>query len=273
MERGLREGGIGFGFGLSYTPAASHYELFDLFDVAAGFQVPSFVHLRSSSEFLRGGPMAPVQEVIANAVATGAALHIVHMNSTSGSRAEETLAMIRGARQRGIDVTTEAYPYTASASRIESPLFDGWDGRPQDAYETLQWVETGERLTRETFENYRVQGGWVIMHGRSEVTNEWIVGQPDVIVASDGIPFNSGRAHPRGAGTFSRVLGYYVRERGVISLSEAIRKMTLLPAKRLEAIVTGMSKKGRVQSGSDADLTIFDPEQVIDRATYEEPDR
>ncbi len=273
MERGLREGGIGFGFGLSYTPGASHYELFDLFDVAAGFQVPSFVHLRSSSEFLRGGPMAPVQEVIANAVATGAALHIVHMNSTSGSRAEETLAMIRGARQRGIDVTTEAYPYTASASRIESPLFDGWDGRPQDAYETLQWVETGERLTRETFENYRVQGGWVIMHGRSEVTNEWIVGQPDVIVASDGIPFASGRSHPRGAGTFSRVLGYYVRERGVISLSEAIRKMTLLPAQRLEAIVTGMSKKGRVQSGSDADLTIFDPEQIIDRATYEEPDR
>ena len=273
MERGLREGGIGFGFGLSYTPGVSHYELFNLFDVAAGFQVPSFIHLRSSSEFRRGGPMAPVQEVIANAAATGAAVHIVHMNSTSGSRAEETLAMIRGARQRGIDVTTEAYPYTASASRIESPLFDGWDGRPQDAYQTLQWVDTGERLTRETFEKYRTQGGWVIMHGRSEVTNEWIVGQPDVIVASDGIPFDSGRAHPRGAGTFARVLGYYVRERDVISLSEAILKMTLLPAQRLESTVPVMSKKGRVQPGSDADLTIFDPELVIDRATYEEPDR
>ena len=273
MERGLREGGIGFGFGLSYTPGVSHYELFNLFDVAADFQVPSFIHLRSSSAFRRGGPMAPVQEVIANAAATGAAVHIVHMNSTSGSRAEETLAMIRGARQRGIDVTTEAYPYTASASRIESPLFDGWDDRPQDAYRTLQWVDTGERLTRETFERYRAQGGWVIMHGRSEVTNEWIVGQPDVIVASDGIPFDSGRAHPRGAGTFARVLGYYVRERDAISLSEAIRKMTLLPAQRLESTVPEMSKKGRVQPGSDADLTIFDPELVIDRATYEEPDR
>ena len=273
MESGLREGAIGFGFGLGYTPGASHRELLRMFEIAAAHEAPVFVHLRSSAAFVHGGALAPFQEVIANAAATGASLHIVHLNSTADPLAEEALALIRGARERGVDVTTEAYPYTASASLIESPLFDGWVGRPREAYGRLQWVETGERLTPETFERYRRQGGWVIMHGRSEEMNEWIVGQPDVIAASDGIPFSEGRAHPRGAGTFARILGRYVRERGALSLVDALRKMTLLPAERIEAIVPEMARKGRVQVDSDADLTIFDPERIIDRATYDAPDQ
>ena len=273
LEQGLTQGGLGVGFGISYTPGASHEEIWRLFAVAGDRQVPVFIHLRSSGAFDAGGAIAPFQEVLANAASTGVSLHIVHMNSSAGEAAPAALELIRGARAHDVDVTTEAYPYTASASRIESALFDGWEGRSMADYERLQWVETGERLTDASFGRYRTQGGWVISHGRSEATNEWIVSQPDVMVASDGIPFSQGRAHPRGAGTFARVLGYYVRERGVLSLMDGLRKMTFLPAERLAAVAPQMASKGRVQVGADADLTLFDPDQVIDRATYDAPDR
>ncbi len=161
------------------------------------------------------------------------------------------------------------YPYTAASISIDSALFnEGWQDLFAIGYSDLQWQETGERLTKETFTKYRKQGGVVIIHMMKE---EWIVegiGRASTMIASDGMPYAPG-AHPRTAGTFARVLARYVREQEVLTLSEAITKMTLMPAMRLETITPSMTRKGRIQVGADADVTIFDPMKVTDTATFE----
>ncbi|MDE2979764.1 MAG: amidohydrolase family protein [Gemmatimonadota bacterium] len=268
MELGLAEGGLGYGFGITYTPGASREEILDLFASAEAHGVPAYVHLRAADE---GGNLGPFQEVIANAAATGASLHIVHLNSSADESAMDAVALVRGAAERGLDVTTEAYPYTASSTFIESALFDPWVGLDDEAYQRLQWPGQEERLNARTFAEYREQGGWVVIHGRNEETNEWIVAQPDVIAASDGIPFLHLAVHPRGAGTFARILGHYSRDRGVISLMDALAKMTILPARRVEGAAPAMARKGRVQVGADADLALLDPETVLDMADYDAP--
>ncbi|MGH9388816.1 MAG: amidohydrolase family protein, partial [Vicinamibacteria bacterium] len=197
-------------------------------------------------------------------------LHIVHVNSMSLWELPLVLQIIEGAQKRGIDVTTEAYPYTASSTSIESAIFDeGWQERLRISYGSVQWQDTGERLTEETFRKYREKGGIVIIH---LMKPEWIdlaVGSPFVMIASDGMPY-APRAHPRSAGTFSRVLGQYVREREILDLMEAVAKMTFLPAMRLSEVAPSMKKKGRLQVGADADITVFDLGTIRDTATFED---
>jgi N-acyl-D-aspartate/D-glutamate deacylase len=207
--------------------------------------------------------------VIADAILTNAPLHIVHINSMSLGNIQLGLDMVSAAQQKGFKITTELYPYTAGSTSLQSAMFsDGWQERLGISYGGLQWVATGERLTKETFDVYRKTGGVVILH---VMKPEWIktgIAAPGVIIASDGMPYAK-LAHPRTAGTFSRVLGKYVREDKVIDLNTAIEKMTLLPAKRLEGIAPIMRFKGRIQVGADADITIFNPNTIIDKATFE----
>jgi len=262
LARGLARGAVGVGLGVAYTPGAERTEIADVFDVASSVGSPVFVHMRG------GDAIAAFEEVLALAAATGAPLHIVHAQSSGGRQTPALLQLLGRARGRGIDVTTEMYPYTASQTRIESALYDDWERYTDERFQTLLWPATGERLTRETFAKYRKQGGSVISFGNTEEVVMGAVADPLTMIASDG-----SATHPRGTGTFSRVLGRYVRERGALPLMTAIRKMTLMPAQRLEARVRSARSKGRIREGADADITVFDPATVLDEATYEAPTR
>ena len=262
IKTSLAEGGIGIGIPIGYLPKTKAEEMFRVFQLAGEMNVLVFIHTREPN-------IISIQEVIANATLTGAPLHIVHINSMSLGQIDFALNMVRSAVQKGFDITTELYSYTAASTTLESAMFDeGWQEKLGISYGDLQWVATGERLTKETFETYRKAGGTVIIH---MMKPEWIktgIAAPGVIIASDGMTYSK-LAHPRTAGTFSRVLGKYVREEKVIDLNTAIEKMTLLPAKRLENIAPMMRFKGRIQVGADADITIFNPTTIIDKATFE----
>lgn len=274
LATGIGQGALGVGMGINYTPAATRAEIRRVFAVAARNRVPVFAHLRSAGIGEPGG-VAGIQEVIANAATTGASLHVVHVTSMGLGDTPVLLDLINGARARGMDVTTEAYPYVAGATYLQSAMFDaGFEQRLGITYSDILWPATGERLTAESFARYRRQGGLAVIFMIPESAADQAYREPHVMVASDGgFRITDGKpvGHPRSAGTHARVLGRFVRERTVLTLMDAVRKMTLLPANRLEAVDPGMRRKGRVQVGADADLTIFDPARVLDAATFENP--
>jgi len=273
IEIGMRQGALAEGMGINYTPGASRWEIVEVFRIAAKYAAPVHVHLRYS-----GGLVEPetglnaIEEVIAAAAATGAPLHVVHITSMGLRNTPQLIAMVEGARKRGLDVTTECYPYTASSTGLQTAIFDpGWQQRMGIDYKDVQWAETGERLTAETFDKYRKQGGIVVIYNIPEQAARTAVANPMIMIASDGMPITGSKVHPRGQGTFSRVLGHYVREEKALDLMTALRKMTLMPAQRLEKRAPVFKDKGRIRVGADADITVFDPERIIDKATYEDP--
>lgn len=275
LAMGIREGALGIGMGINYTPAATRQEILRAFSVAARHRVPVFAHLRSGGLSEAAGGIAGVQEVIADAAATGASLHVVHVTSMGLAATPTLLDLINGARAKGVDVTTEAYPYNAGATYLQSALFEpGFQERMGITYSDILWPATGERLTAETFAKYRKEGGLAVIFMIPDAAIDQAYRDTGVMVASDGgfaIVDGKPLGHPRSAGTHARVLGRFVRERKVLSLMDAVRKMTLLPARRLEGVDPDMRRKGRLQVGADADLTVFDPARVMDVATFENP--
>ena len=272
LEQELKQGAVAVGFGIAYTQSASYWEILEMFRIAARYGASCHVHIRGAGSAMKdtGAAIQGVSEVIAAAEITGAPLHIVHINSSSQSAIDRTLQMIGEARARGLDITTEAYPYTAGATRIESALFDDYLTRKDIDFSKLQWVATGERLTRDTFIKYRKERGVVIIHSNTEESVHKAITSPLTMIASDGFDITP-NGHPRSAGCFTKVLRQYVREEHALTWMDAISKMTIQPAKRLEHRVPAMKAKGRIEPGADADIVMFDPQTVRDMSTYEKP--
>ena len=266
LRAGLDAGALGIGVGIAYFPLSTRAEILDLFKLAAERHTALYIHMRMGGQ-VEPGAIDALQEVIADAASTGASLHVVHITSTCIREAPLCLDMIQGARKHGLDVTTEMYPYTAGMTDISSAVFnDGWQERQGGVtFHDLQWALTGERLTAESFARFRKIGGMVAVHSIPEDVVRSTIANPMVMIASDGIMEN-GKGHPRAAGTYSRVLGHYVRELHALTLMDALRRMTSMPADRL-----GIKTKGHLSVGADADITVFDPNKIIDHATFERP--
>jgi N-acyl-D-aspartate/D-glutamate deacylase len=265
----LDAGGLAIGMGIQYTPGATRLEVIDIFRLAAARRVPVYTHMRSAGRVEPGSAIEAVGEVIGAAAITGASLHIVHINSTCLRDSLECLSMVEGARARGLDVTTEAYPYIAGMTAVNSALFNpGWQEKLGIGYGDLVFPGTGEHLTKQRFDELHnsTTTQWVLVYASTQEVVDKVIPHPLVMIASDGA-----EGHPRNAGTYSRVLAQYVREKGTLTLMDALRKMTLMPAEMLERSTPDAQRKGRLQEGADADIVVFDANTISDRSTFEKP--
>lgn len=268
LEDVIVAGALGIGMGLQYTPGATRSEVIHVFGIAARHHVPIFVHVRSSGPLEPGSSVESINGVIGAAAITGAALHIVHINSICLKDTPECLDMLSGVRARGLDVTAEAYPYAAGMTYINSALFNpGWREKLGISYGELMLPDTGEHLTKQRFDELHnsSEPHLVVIFNNTEQADDAAVTNPLVMIASDGIT-----GHPRNAGTYSRVLARYVRSQSSLTLMDAVRKMSLMPARRLETSTPEARNLGRLQEGKTADIVIFDPEK-IHRSTYSAP--
>ena len=271
----LHAGASGIGFGINYVPGASYEEIFALFEVASRFGVPCHLHARHKGNVFPETMSLAVEEVIAMAAASGARAQVAHLISSTVGSAPLCIRLIEGASRHGVDVGFDFHVWTRNETRLKSALYDsGWEQRFGGiSYGDLYVSDTQEQLTKARFDELRKAAR------DTEVQTEFIreeeiqmaLRSPISIVSSDGAGLVDGKGHPRSVGTFSRLLGRYVRERKTISLMEALRKITVLPANRLEAAVGRVAQKGRLQAGQDADITVFDPSTIRERATYKEP--
>lgn len=273
--RAIRDGAVGIGFGINYTPGASYEEIFALFEVAAAEGVPCHLHARYKGNVFPLTMSLAAMEVVAMAAATGAQAQLAHLISSTVGSAPLSIALVEGAAARGIDVGFDFHVWTRNQTWLQSAIFDeGWQERFGGAtYSDIYVADTQERLTEARFFELRAQPGLLSVQTEFIPEEEMIMGlkSPLGIVSSDGGGLVDGRGHPRSTGTFARFLGRFVRELEIVEWMEGIRKITLLPAQRLERAIPSMARKGRLQIGMDADLTVFDPATIQERASYAEP--
>jgi len=276
-RRAIRAGAVGIGFGLNYSPGAEYEEVYAMFQVAADEGVPAHLHARYKGNVFPLTMSLAAMEVVAMAAATGAQAQLAHLISSTVGSAPLSIALAEGASAHGVDVGFDFHVWTRNQTSLQSALYDeGWQERFGGAdYSDIYVARTQERLDSARFHELRAEPERISVQTEFIPEEEIVMGleSPLGIVSSDGGGLVDGTGHPRSVGTFARFLGRYVRELGVVGWMEGIRKITVLPASRLEKAVPRMRLKGRLQVGADADVTVFDPETVRARATYANPDQ
>ena len=298
VAQGLDEGALGIGINAGYAPGYGTKEYTALAQLAADRDVATFTHVRYASNMEPASSYQAIQELIANAAITGAHMHLCHLNSTSLKDINDTLQLINAAFEQDINISVGAYPWGAASTVVGAAMFsgDGWRERMGSTAENFQLGPN--RMTEEQLTDYQKNkpGTFITWHFLDESNPEDLamldasILHPRVLVESDemfwmlidenGIENYAGEdwplpekafSHPRSNGTFAKVLRSYVRERKLMTLSEAIRKMSLMPAQTMENFVPQMKRKGRLQLGMDADIVVFDPNTVREVGTYEDP--
>ena len=322
VQQAMQHGALGLSTGLFYVPGsfASTEEVIELSKVAAKHGGIYISHMREEAAQL----IDSVNETIRIGEESGIPVQMTHhkvIGVENWGSSVESLRLVDQARERGIDITIDQYPYTASQTginalipqwaqeggrvrmleRIESPetraaiknevvlkiLYDRGGGDPKNIFISRNtWdpsmtgknlaeltVEAGMNPTPENasevvFEILKGGGATAVYHAINTDDVDRIMQHPVTAIGSDGPVgiFGEGTPHPRQYGTFARVLGHYVRERAVLTLEDAVRKMSSQTARRL-----GIHNRGLLTEGYYADIAIFDADEIIDKATFEEP--
>jgi N-acyl-D-glutamate deacylase len=298
VEQGLKEGGLGIGINAGYAPGYGQKEYYALAKLAAKYGTPTYTHVRYASNSEPQSSFEAIKELIANALLTGADMHLCHINSSSLRDINATMELFEQAKAKGVTVTAGAYPWGAASTVAGAAMFSGEGWKEKTGYQSGSVQYGKERLSDKDYAALQKSnpGNIITWHFLDESKPAELnlldksVAHPNVLIESDAMPWmvvNDGNiedytgdewplpdnviAHPRSSGTFVKVLQEYVRERGLISLPDAINKMSYMPADLLDDSIPQMKKKGRLQEGMDADIVIFNPKTITNRATYDQP--
>ncbi|TYR35469.1 amidohydrolase family protein [Mesorhizobium microcysteis] len=296
-RQALEEGALGIGIPHGYAAGAGVKEMTRICELAAEFDRPTYTHIPYMSNIDPRSSVEAYVQLIGLAGATGAHMHICHLNSTSLRDVEDAARLIAKAQAQGLLITTEAYPYGTGSTVMSARFFIDSDfaERTGTGYGAIQVVSTGKRFgDRDELVAARAQTpeALVLWHyldtdnPHDQRLLDVSVMYPGGAIASDAVPWSNPdgtlytgeewplpadkTSHPRSAGTYTRFLAQWVREREAVPLVEAIAKCALIPAQIVERCSDVFRRKGRLQPGCDADIVVFDLETVQDRSTFED---
>jgi N-acyl-D-aspartate/D-glutamate deacylase len=290
LATGLDAGCVGYSTGLIYEPGryAKTDELVGLAEVMAGIGGLYASHMRNEGV----GLLDAVTETIGIGEESGVSVQISHHKASSREAwglVHQSLALIDDARARGVDVTADQYPYTAGSTSLFAivqnheertagigsaewdtivlasvPGHEDWEG--QSIAQLAASIGTSPEDAAKQIVDAAGYSAIAVLHSMTEDDVRTVMTHPTTMIGSDGIPSAGGKPHPRLYGTYAKLLGHYVRDEGVLTIEEAIHRMTGMPAAKF-----GLVDRGVIAPGAYADLVLFDPATIADVATYEEP--